>query len=625
MDFAHARTSVARQGMRVPSVGPVPPSVVHPDTAGSDVFERFEALCVDAAADAARARLDPIANPLRVTTQFDARVHRGTQRGARGPKSYVDQSAPRKTGPLRTLFLAYARRDDHRRRDAPNVFFSRDADADADADAAGSLLSRAEVFGMMRDFDVVPSLLHERDVRLAFAHADAPAVGDAAAANRENELDFHEFCRFLANAAALLSAETKTATTAASGASFALYPTETERDAIKQSALRLLRRLECDSRDTRRLRAKIDDAFRAADRNPRADEKNKKDASRTKRRDVSNDALTQKKEEASRVVVSMKGVSLDDPRRADARFVDAFRILTRRENPERDEPAWTEFPAPAVDCGTLFPGETRRFRVRVANENPRGSVAVRVRTEGVPCVEARFRELKTLAPGLTETVQLVAGADAAGEWLGAVVVEGVPTPERALTLKETEKAATCRVVVPVYLNVVHRDREIVVRAGDALGMRGFERCNGVAGTAEPGRERALGFAREAPPREADAAERLRMREPVFVSKRTVKQNDATNALSAFASTRRSAAANEAADAFAAAASARDIGWWGEKSEERVFHEMANMREMALDSKMKTTETKNRLRRDARDASGGRQTDSNATTTAFRLSARGLRY
>ena len=95
------------------------------------------------------------------------------------------------------------------------------------------------------------------------------------------------------------------------------------------------------------------------------------------------------------------------------------------------------------------------------------------------------------------------------------------------------------------------------------------------------------------------------------------------ALSAFASTRRSAAA--AADAFAAAASARDIGWWGEKSEERVFHEMANMREMALDSKMKTTETKNRLRRDARDASRGRQTEINATTTAFRLSARGLRY
>ena len=37
-------------------------------------------------------------------------------------------------------------------------------------------------------------------------NADAPAAGDAAATNKENELDFHEFCRFLANAATLLSA-----------------------------------------------------------------------------------------------------------------------------------------------------------------------------------------------------------------------------------------------------------------------------------------------------------------------------------------------------------------------------------------------------------------------------------
>ena len=208
VDFAHARTSVARQGMRVPFVGPVPKSVVHPDTAGSDVFERFEQLCVEAAEiNAERARSDAHSqNPLRVTTQFDARVHRGTQRGKHGPKSYVDQSKPRKNGPLRTLFMAYASRDDHRRRDRDaSVFFSRDESAAAAAAAAaGSLLSRAEVFGMMRDFDVVPSLLHERDVRLAFAHADAPAVGTAAAANRENELDFHEFCRFLANVATLI-------------------------------------------------------------------------------------------------------------------------------------------------------------------------------------------------------------------------------------------------------------------------------------------------------------------------------------------------------------------------------------------------------------------------------------
>ena len=161
MDFAHARTSVARRGMRIPSVGPVPPSVVHPDTAGSDVFERFEALSARAKSDAesdARSRRDSsaVGGPrprLQVTTQFDARVHDGTQRGAHGPKSYVDQSAPEKRGPLLELFLAYARRDDHRRRDAPLSFSKNDADESL---GAGSLLSRAEVFGMMRDFAVVP-------------------------------------------------------------------------------------------------------------------------------------------------------------------------------------------------------------------------------------------------------------------------------------------------------------------------------------------------------------------------------------------------------------------------------------------------------------------------------------
>jgi hypothetical protein len=644
VDFAHARTSVARQGMRVPFVGPVPKSAVHPDTAGSDVFERFEQLCVEAAEiNAERAFLDALnKNPLRVTTQFDARVHRGTQRGKHGPKSYVDQSKPRKNGPLRTLFMAYASRDDHRRRDRDaSVFFSRDESAAAAAAAAaGSLLSRAEVFGMMRDFDVVPSLLHERDVRLAFAHADAPAVGTAAAANRENELDFHEFCRFLANVATLLSAETlpiKTARNALGVDSF--DPNEMiTREMVTQSALRLLRRLECDSRDTRRLRAKVDEAFRFADRNPRAEGDEKKNVLRkTKPRAFisKTSALTQKKiQEASRVVVSMKGVSLDDPRfTADkACFVDAFRVLTKRENPDKDEPAWTLFPFPAVDCGTLFPGDTRRFRVRVANENPFRSVAVRVRTEGVPCVEARFKETKTLAPGLTETVQLVAGADAAGEWLGAVVVEGVLSPERdcseTLPMKEKEKATTkekVRVVVPVYLNVVHRDREIVVRAGDALGMRGFERQNGVAGVAEPGRERAFGFTRELPPREADAAERLRMREPAFVSKRimTSGTNDVTLDARRVASSRRSALV--AADAFVSAASARDVGWWGEKSEERVFHEMANMREIALDKRMKTKPTETKNGRFTRDASGERETEGDATTTAFRLSKRGLRY
>ena len=133
-------------------------------------------------------------------------MHDGTQRGAHGPKSYVDQSAPEKKGPLLELFLAYARRDDHRRRDAPLSFSKKDVDEKDEKDVgAGSLLSRAEVFGMMRDFAVVPSLVTERDARLAFAHADARRA-EYAATNKEDELDFHEFCRFLANAATLLSA-----------------------------------------------------------------------------------------------------------------------------------------------------------------------------------------------------------------------------------------------------------------------------------------------------------------------------------------------------------------------------------------------------------------------------------
>jgi hypothetical protein len=74
-----------------------------------------------------------------------------------------------------------------------------------------------------------------------------------------------------------------------------------------------------------------------------------------------------------------------------------------------------------------------------------------------------------------------------------------------------------------------------------------------------------------------------------------------------------------------AASARDIGWWGEKSEERVFHEMANMREIALDKRMKTKKTETKNGRFTRDASGERETEGDATTTAFRLSKRGLRY
>ena len=643
VDFAHARTSVARRGMRIPSVGPVPPSVVHPDTAGSDVFERFEALSARAKSDAesdARSRRDPsaVGGPrLQVTMQFDARVHDGTQRGAHGPKSYVDQSAPEKKGPLLELFLAYARRDDHRRRDAPLFFSKKDVDEKDEKDVgAGSLLSRAEVFGMMRDFAVVPSLVTERDARLAFAHADAPAVGDAAATNKEDELDFHEFCRFLANAATLLSAS--------SGRPGGVFhgPEAGEQESAA-AARRLLRHLECDSRDTRRLRAKVDEAFRLADRNPRAEKE--KDArgpralpgrtgerSGYARADANDDTISL--EEARAVVVSMKGVSLDDgfftkkkatrqkDERGRRRFAAALAVLTRRENPERDAPAWTEFPSPAVDCGTLFPGETRRFRVRVANKSLNGSVAVSVRTEGAPCLEARFRETKILAPGLTETVQLVAGADAAGEWLGAVIVDAAAIGDHKKEDKNDKKET---VVVPVYLNVVHRDREIVTRAGEPLGVRGYARADGVAGATEPGREAAFGFAAPPPPRGADAAERLRMRDPTFVSKRNITSSITSSAYDVqeehrdafFSETRaRADAARAAASRVAANASARDRGWWGENSEERVFHEVANMREMArLEARRRG------------DATGktGKTGKTETAETAFRLSARGLRY
>jgi hypothetical protein len=64
---------------------------------------------------------------------------------------------------------------------------------------------------------------------------------------------------------------------------------------------------------------------------------------------------------------------------------------------------------------------------------------------------------------------------------------------------------------------------------------------------------------------------------------------------------------------AANASARDRGWWGENSEERVFHEVANMREMA------------RLEARRRGGETGKTGKTGKTETAFRLSARGLRY
>ena len=394
----------------------------------------------------------------------------------------------------------------------------------------------------MRDFAVVPSLVTERDARLAFAHADAPAVGDAAATNKEDELDFHEFCRFLANAATLLSASSSGRPRGVFRGPEARNGRWRRRGASAAAAPR------GDSRDTRRLRAKVDEAFRLADRNPRAEKE--KDArgpralpgrtgerSGYSRADANDDTISL--EEARAVVVSMKGVSLDDgfgsrkkstrqkDERGRRRFAAALAVLTRRENPERDAPAWTEFPHPRWTAGRSSPRDAPLPRARREQE-PRKRVrrGLRAHRGARPVSRRAFGRPAALAPGLTETVQLVAGADAAGEWLGAVIVDAVAIGDHKKEDKNDKKET---VVVPVYLNVVHRDREIVTRAGEPLGVRGYARADGVAGATEPGREAAFGFAAPPPPRGADAAERLRMRDPTFVSKRNITSSITSSA------------------------------------------------------------------------------------------------
>ena len=63
-----------------------------------------------------------------------------------------------------------------------------------------------------------------------------------------------------------------------------------------------------------------------------------------------------------------------------------------------DEPKWREFARPALDCGTLLPGEARRFRVVLRNRNLAGNMHVKVNVEGCPCIDATFAE-GPLAPG----------------------------------------------------------------------------------------------------------------------------------------------------------------------------------------------------------------------------------
>ena len=177
---------------------------MHPDTASSDLYERFEAMCAEVERDGFVDRdFRPYVPPrgpgtvpprpptksIEVAALFDARVQMGDQRGRRGKAVWSDKSAPPKKGPLRCLFDDYAARDD--------VY-----DLD-DTNDKPSLMSRAEAFQLAHDFDIVPGLLRRRDVAMAFANADRPAYGDDAADNRENQLDFDEFVSFVCQMATL--------------------------------------------------------------------------------------------------------------------------------------------------------------------------------------------------------------------------------------------------------------------------------------------------------------------------------------------------------------------------------------------------------------------------------------
>ena len=177
MDFAHARTARARVGCRPTLVGPDATSTLHPDTAGSDLYERFESLVRDASRRAfvsergwrphapPRATGVPVPPPaksIEVSAQFDARAHAGDQRGRRGAPVFVDASAPPRTGPLRTLFLEYAKRDGA---------FGVERDF---ADVNANLLSRAEAASMAEDFGVVPALVSPATRRRRFERRIVP-------------------------------------------------------------------------------------------------------------------------------------------------------------------------------------------------------------------------------------------------------------------------------------------------------------------------------------------------------------------------------------------------------------------------------------------------------------------
>ena len=134
---------------------------MHPDTASSDLYERFEAMCAEVERDGfvdrdfGRTFLRgdrtvpprPPTKSIEVAALFDARVQMGDQRGRRAKRSGATRAPPKGTsGALR-------------RRARDDVY-----DLD-DTNDKPSLMSRAEAFQLAHDFDIVPGLLRRRDGR----------------------------------------------------------------------------------------------------------------------------------------------------------------------------------------------------------------------------------------------------------------------------------------------------------------------------------------------------------------------------------------------------------------------------------------------------------------------------
>ena len=322
----------------------------------------------------------PPEKSLEVIVQFDARLQVGDQRGRAGKP--VFPAKMNRVGPLREIYNTYARRDEK----GDNV---RQVIAEEKEDT--SLMSRLETAQFAEDFGVCPGLLRRMDVMYAFKHSDRPDYGPNAPHNREDQLNFDEFAGFIVQCAIL-------------GYDHPRHKKEVPDDEAAVDAM--LAMLSCTSSDTRKLRARLAEMDRMA----KARNDNKSDR---KWEHVNRAALGGPTHEAAARVAKGK---------ISQRLID--RVM-RFDAEIPDQPKWTEFARPALDCGTLLPGEARRFRVVLRNRNLSGNMNVRVTVEGCPCIDAMFAE-GPLAPGLPRIIDITAGSQAPGEWLGNIIVSARP-------------------------------------------------------------------------------------------------------------------------------------------------------------------------------------------------------